>query len=117
MNEYWSARVDAARNAAKGDVSIEDLPIRTNETSNAYSVRFNGVGDYPLYAYLHVPKSDGPHVPLFQAPGYGSVVAVPAVRTSGGVRRFGASATGGAEVIKLAILRGISWSADRRFAE
>ncbi len=78
MNEYWSARVAAAIDAAKGDVSIEDLPIRTNETSNAYSVRFNGVGDYPLYAYLHVPKSEGPHVPLFQAPGYGSVVAVPA---------------------------------------
>ena len=78
MNEYWSARVKAAVNAAKGDVSIEDLPIRTNETSNAYSVRFNGVGDYPLYAYLHIPKSDGPHVPLFQAPGYGSVVGVPA---------------------------------------
>jgi cephalosporin-C deacetylase len=78
MNEYWSARVDAALNAAKGDVSIEDLPIRSNETSSAFSVRFNGVGDYPLYAYLHVPKSDGPHVPLFQAPGYGSVVAVPA---------------------------------------
>lgn len=77
MNEYWSARVEAALNAAKGDVSIADLPIRTNETSNAYSVRFNGVGDYPLYAYLHVPKSDGPHVPLLQAPGYGSVVAVP----------------------------------------
>ncbi len=77
MNEYWSARVKAAVNAAKGDVSIEDLPIRTNETSNAYSVRFNGVGDYPLYAYLHIPKSEGPHVPLFQAPGYGSVVGVP----------------------------------------
>lgn len=78
MNDYWSARVDAAVNAAKGDVSIADLPIRTNETSNAYSVRFSGVGNYPLYAYLHVPKSEGPHVPLFQAPGYGSVVAVPA---------------------------------------
>ena len=77
MNEYWSTRVEAAVNAAKGDVSIADLPIRTNETSDAYSVRFNGVGGYPLYAYLHVPKSDGPHVPLFQAPGYGSVVAVP----------------------------------------
>ena len=78
MNEYWSGRVAAALDAAKGDVSIADLPIRTNETSDAYSVRFNGVGDYPLYAYLHVPKSEGPHVPLFQAPGYGSVVAVPA---------------------------------------
>ena len=78
MNEYWSARVDAAREAASGGGSVEDLPIRSNETSNAYSVRFNGVGGYPLHAYLHVPKSDGPHVPLFQAPGYGSVVGVPA---------------------------------------
>ena len=78
MNKYWSARAEAAIDAAKGDVSIEALPIRTNETSKAYSVRFNGVGDYPLYAYLHVPKSDGPYVPLFQAPGYGSVVSVPA---------------------------------------
>ena len=77
MNEYWSARIESAINAAKGTVAIEDLPIRTNETSNAYSVRFNGVGDYPLHAYLHIPKSEGPHVPLFQAPGYGSVVGVP----------------------------------------
>ena len=78
MNEYWSSRVAAAVDAAKGDVSIEALPIRSNETSDAFSVRFNGVGEYPLYAYLHVPKTEGPHVPLFQAPGYGSVVAVPA---------------------------------------
>lgn len=77
-DNYWSARIDAAINAADGDVAIESLPIRNNETSDAYSVRFNGVGDYPLYAYLHIPKSDAPHVPLFQAPGYGSVVAVPA---------------------------------------
>ena len=78
MNEYWSARVSAAKDAALGDVQIEPLPIRSNENSDAFSLRFNGVGGYPLYAYLHVPKSDGPHVPLFQAPGYGSVVAVPA---------------------------------------
>ena len=78
MNEYWSQRVAAAKSAAMGDVSIEALPIRSNETSDAFSLRFNGVGDYPLYAYLHIPKSEGPHVPLFQAPGYGSVVAVPA---------------------------------------
>ena len=77
-DDYWSSRVDAAVKAADADVAIESLPIRSNETSDAYSVGFNGVGGYPLYAYLHIPKSDAPHVPLFQAPGYGSVVAVPA---------------------------------------
>ncbi len=77
MSDYWPSRIEAALSAAKGDVSIQELPIRSNETSTAYSVHFNGVGNYPLYAYLHIPKADGPHIPLFQAPGYGSVVAVP----------------------------------------
>ena len=90
MNHYWSARVEAAVNAAKGDVSIEDLPIRSNETSNAYSVRFNGVGDYPLYAYLHIPKSDGPHVPLFQAPWVRERRWRAAIRTSRSLRGYGA---------------------------
>ena len=69
MNEYWSSRVAAAVDAAKGDVSIEALPIRSNETSDAFSVRFNGVGGYPLYAYLHVPKTEGPHVPALSGAG------------------------------------------------
>ena len=36
MNEYWSPRVAAAKSAAMGDVQIEDLPIRSNETSDAF---------------------------------------------------------------------------------
>lgn len=77
MNAYWSETIQHARQAAQGDISMEPLPIRSNENSDAYSLRFNGIGDYPLHAYLHIPKTDAPHIPLFQAPGYGSVVGVP----------------------------------------
>ncbi len=79
MNEYWQSTIDAAKEAgATSHPDIRPLPIRDSETSNAYTVEFDGHDGYPLFAYLHVPKTDGPHIPLFQAPGYGSVVAVPA---------------------------------------
>ena len=79
MNSYWQETIAAAK--ATGSTmspDIKPLPIRDNELSTAYSVEFEGYDGYPLFAYLHVPRSEGPHVPLFQAPGYGSVVAVPA---------------------------------------
>ena len=78
MNQYWQSTIDAAKEAgSKGQPEIRPLPMRDNETSDAYTVEFEGHDGYPLFAYLHVPKTEGPHIPLFQAPGYGSVVAVP----------------------------------------
>lgn len=79
MNSYWESTISAAKEVASArHVEIQPLPMRDNETSSAYSVQFEGHDGYPLFAYLHVPRSDGPHIPLFQAPGYGSVVHVPA---------------------------------------
>ena len=78
MHQYWQETIEAARTAgANLDADIQPLPIRDNEVSNAYAVKFKAHDGYPLFAYLHIPKSDPPHIPLFQAPGYGSVVAVP----------------------------------------
>ena len=54
------------------------MPIRSNETSIAHGLRFEGVGGYPLFAYFTVPRGEGPFPALFQTPGYGSVVGVPA---------------------------------------
>ena len=52
--------------------------MRSNETSIAHGLRFEGVGGYPLFAYFTVPRGEGPFPALFQTPGYGSVVGVPA---------------------------------------
>lgn len=78
MHQYWKTTIDAARSAGKfAQAAIEPLPIRSNELSNAYAVRLDAHDGYPLFGYLHEPKTPGPHVPLFQTPGYGSVVPVP----------------------------------------
>ena len=75
---YWQAVLDEVSALADGAVAVESLPIRSNETSIAHGLRFEGVGGYPLFAYFTVPRGEGPFPALFQAPGYGSVVAVPA---------------------------------------
>ena len=78
FDAYWQDVTDEAAALADGPVELEELPLRTNEVSTAYSARFSGVGAYPLFAYLTVPNGEGPFPALMQAPGYGSVVGVPA---------------------------------------
>ena len=78
FSAYWQAVLDEVSALADDAVAVEPLPIRSNETSIAHALRFEGVGGYPLFAYFTVPRGEGPFPALFQAPGYGSVVAVPA---------------------------------------
>ena len=75
---YWQAVLDEVSALSDGAVAIESLPMRSNETSIAHGLRFEGVGGYPLFAYFTVPRGEGPFPALFQTPGYGSVVGVPA---------------------------------------
>ena len=75
---YWQAVLDEVSALSDGAVAVEPLPIRSNETSIAHGLRFEGIGGYPLFAYFTVPRGEGPFPALFQAPGYGSVVSVPA---------------------------------------
>jgi cephalosporin-C deacetylase len=77
---YWQEVLDEVSALSGGPVEIEELPIRSNETSIAHTARFEGIGGYPLFAYFTVPRGDGPFPALFQTPGYGSVVGVPAYR-------------------------------------
>ena len=75
---YWQTILDEVSALSDGAVAIESLPVRSNETSIAHGLRFEGVGGYPLFAYFTVPRGEGPFPALFQTPGYGSVVGVPA---------------------------------------
>ena len=75
---YWQTVLDEVSALSDGAVAIESLPMRSNETSIAHGLRFEGVGGYPLFAYFTVPRGEGPFPALFQTPGYGSVVGVPA---------------------------------------
>ena len=83
FDSYWQAVEDEVTALSESPVQVEEIPLRSNEVSTAFAVRFSGVEGYPLFAYLSVPKSERPSPALFQAPGYGSVVTVPAYERRG----------------------------------
>ena len=76
--QYWTAVQDEVAALAGSPVNVQDIPERSNESSKCYGVSFEGIGGYPLFAYLSVPHGEAPFVPLFQVPGYASVTGVPA---------------------------------------
>ena len=77
LDSYWRRVLDEVEALRDGPVEVTELSLRSNEESTAYGVRFSGIGGYPLFAYLCAPRGVGPSPALFEAPGYGSVVAVP----------------------------------------
>ena len=78
FSTYWQSVLDELSPLSSGPVEIEDLPLRSNENSVAHTATFEGVDGYPLFAYFTLPRGKGPFPAVFQAPGYGSVVPVPA---------------------------------------
>ncbi len=74
---YWATVQDEVATLADSPVDVQEIPERSNESSKTYGVSFEGIGGYPLFAYLSIPES-GSSVPLFQVTGYASVVAIPA---------------------------------------
>ena len=78
FDSYWQGVTTEVSALSDSPVEVEEIPLRSNEVATAYGVRFSGIGGYPLFAYLSVPRGDGPFPAVLQAPPYGSVVAVPA---------------------------------------
>jgi cephalosporin-C deacetylase len=78
FQEYWESLDSEVGALVSSPVEADVIPIRSSEFYTVYSLRIVGVGQYPLFAYLSVPAGAGPFPALFQAPGYGSVVGVPA---------------------------------------
>ena len=72
--DYWGAIQDEVSALARSPVSVEEIPERSNESSKVFGLNFEGIGGYPLFAYLSVPDGDGSSVPLFQAPGYVAIL-------------------------------------------
>jgi cephalosporin-C deacetylase len=77
--QYWATVNDEVAALAGSPVEVEEIPERSNEVAKTFGLRFEGVGGYPLFAYLSVPYVEGPFVPLFQVPGYSSVTGIPAL--------------------------------------
>jgi cephalosporin-C deacetylase-like acetyl esterase len=70
---YWQATLDelAACSAAP---QIEPIPLRSTDFATMYGVRLTSIGPYRIFAYLSVPKGEGPFPAIYYAPRYQSAV-------------------------------------------
>ena len=66
---------------------VEEIPLRSTDYATAYGVRLTSIGPYRLFAYLSIPKGDGPFPARYYLPRYGSVVDLVPQGTANGQRR------------------------------
>jgi cephalosporin-C deacetylase-like acetyl esterase len=76
FDSFWDA-VDADLARLPMAADLQPLPIRSNETATAYSVRLTSIGSYRIFGYYSVPKLPPPVPGLLLTPRYGSVNHVP----------------------------------------
>lgn len=77
FDAYWDA-VEEELSALPVNAELTHLPLQSNEHSTVYAARFTSIGPYRLFAWFSVPTGEGPFPAVYQTPGYGSVVHVPA---------------------------------------
>lgn len=73
FDTYWS-QVQTELAALPIAAEEEIIPLRSSEYHTTYGVRYTGLGAYRLFAYLNIPKGDGPFPTLINLPRYGSVL-------------------------------------------
>ena len=75
FDTYWSA-VLKELGELPAAVAAEKIPLRSNEFSTTYGLRFTSIGPYRLFAYLSVPVGEGPFPTLIYLARYASTVEV-----------------------------------------
>ncbi len=83
---YWQDVLDEL-SAIPSAPEVEEIPLRSTDFATAYGVRLTSIGPYRLYAYLSVPRGDGPFPARYYLPRYGSVVDLVPQGTANGQRR------------------------------
>jgi cephalosporin-C deacetylase len=73
FDDYWEA-VLAELEATPARPEVELIPMRCTDFADMYGVRLTSIGPYRLYAYLSIPKGDGPFPAIYWPPKYGSVL-------------------------------------------
>ena len=86
FDSYWHD-VLAELSGLPAAPEVQEIPLRSADFATAYGVRLTSIGPYRLYAYLSIPKGDGPFPARYYLPRYGSVVDLVPQGTANGQRR------------------------------
>lgn len=73
---FW-AQVEEELDEVALDAEIVHSPFYSEAEWDVFEVRYNGLGGYPLFAWLSLPRGDGPFPGVVQMPDYGSGVDIP----------------------------------------
>ena len=69
---YWQDTLDELASCpASPEVSL--VPIRCTDFADLYGVHLTGLGSYRLFAYLSIPRGEGPFPAIYYTAKYGSV--------------------------------------------
>jgi len=83
---YWQdAMVELA--ALPSAPEVQEIPLRSTDFATAYGVSLTSIGPYRLYAYLSIPRGEGPFPARYYLPRYGSVTDLVPQGTANGQRR------------------------------
>lgn len=77
FDAYWSATMDELA-ALPPAPELTVNPLRSTDFGTVYALYLTSIGPTRVFAYYCVPHGDGPFPVIYNAPGYGSVVHVPA---------------------------------------
>ena len=83
---YWQD-VMAELAALPAAPEVQEIPLRSTDFATAYGVSLTSIGPYRLYAYMSIPRGEGPFPARYYLPRYGSVVDLVPQGTSNGQRR------------------------------
>lgn len=73
LDRYWQATLDELASLPPAP-EVEELALRSTEFATSYVVHLTSIGPYRIFAYLSIPRGDGPFPARYYVARYGSVV-------------------------------------------
>ena len=73
LDHYWQTTLDELAKLPAAP-EVEEITLRSTDFATAYSVHLTSIGPYRIFAYLSIPRGNGPFPARYYLPRYGSVV-------------------------------------------
>ena len=86
FDQYWQNTLDEL-SGVPASPEVEPIPIRSTDFATMYGMKLTSIGPYRLFAYLSIPKGDGPFPAIYYPAKYQSVLEIVPQGASNQLRR------------------------------